>query len=153
MEYLNKVLGIRVVYKDEASFSMPNFIHARYRLQLVTLDGETAVFVYPKGELEAVSAVSRHLEKISNTEPNENTIKSSKKKQSLFKTIVYDYFKCIKFDEYYSFNSEIKSYCCKICSDNKYFKEKHNIERHLKEQHFYTKEICKDCGKSYLRFA
>ena len=67
MEYLNKVLGIRVVYKDEASFSMPNFIHARYRLQLVTLDGKTAVFVYPKGELEAVSAVSRHLEKISNT--------------------------------------------------------------------------------------
>lgn len=67
MEYLNKVLGIRVVYKDEASLSMPNFIHARYRLQLVTLDGKTAVFVYPKGELEAVSAVSRHLEKISNT--------------------------------------------------------------------------------------
>ena len=67
MEYLNKVLGIRVVYKDEASLSMPSFIHARYRLQLVTLDGKTAVFVYPKGELEAVSAVSRHLEKISNT--------------------------------------------------------------------------------------
>ena len=52
MEYLNQVLGIRVVYKDDTSISMPNYIHARYRLQRVTLDGKTAIFVYPKDELE-----------------------------------------------------------------------------------------------------
>lgn len=67
MEYLNQVLGIRVVYKDDTSISMPNYIHARYRLQRVTLDGKTAIFVYPKDELEAVSAVKKHLERIVNS--------------------------------------------------------------------------------------
>ena len=67
MEYLNQVLGIRVVYKDDVTTSMPNFIHARYKLQWVTLDGKTAIFVYPKGEIEAVSAVKKHLDRIVNT--------------------------------------------------------------------------------------
>ncbi len=66
MEYLNQVLGIRVVYKNDTPISMPNFIHARYRLQMVTLDGKDAIFVYPKDELEAVSAVKKHLERITN---------------------------------------------------------------------------------------
>ena len=67
MEYLNQVLGIRVVYKDDAIASMPNFIHARYRLQLVTLDGQAVIFVYPKEELEAISSVKKHLDRIVNT--------------------------------------------------------------------------------------
>lgn len=67
MEYLNQVLGIRVVYKDDAIVSMPNFIHARYRLQRVTLDGQAVIFVYPKEELEAVSSVKKHLDRIVNT--------------------------------------------------------------------------------------
>ena len=67
MEYLNQVLGIRVVYKDDAIDSMPNFIHARYRLKRVTLDGQAVIFVYPKEELEAVSSVKKHLDKIVNT--------------------------------------------------------------------------------------
>ena len=67
MEYLNQVLGIRVVYKDDTPILMPNFIHTRYRLQRVTLDGKAAVFVYPKDELEAVSAVKKHLDRIANT--------------------------------------------------------------------------------------
>lgn len=67
MEYLNQVLGIRVVYKDDAIASMPNFIHSRYRLQRVTLDGQAVIFVYPKEELEAVSSVKKHLDRIVNT--------------------------------------------------------------------------------------
>jgi len=67
VEYLNQVLGIRVVYKDDAIVSMPNFIHARYRLQRVTLDGQAVIFVYPKEELEAVSSVKKHLDRIVNT--------------------------------------------------------------------------------------
>jgi DNA-binding MarR family transcriptional regulator len=66
VDYLDQVLGIRVVYK-EGTFSVPNFIHARYRLQMVTLDGKAAVFVYPNGELETVSAVKKHLERVENT--------------------------------------------------------------------------------------
>ena len=68
MDYLKRVLGLRVVYREDPPGSLPNYIHARYRLQRVSLDGKAAVFVYPKGELEAVSAVKSHLEKIAGKE-------------------------------------------------------------------------------------
>ena len=64
MEYLNQVLGIRVVYQNEVTASMPNYICDRYRIQKVTLDGRAAVFIYPKDELEAVNAVKKHLGRI-----------------------------------------------------------------------------------------
>lgn len=67
MEYLNRVIGMRVVYRDDAMNSLPNFIHARYRMQRVTLDGNPAIFVYPKEELEAVSAIQKHLDTIART--------------------------------------------------------------------------------------
>ena len=67
MEYLKQVLGIRVMYRDDAVNSLPNFIHARYRVQRVTLDGKPAIFVYPKEELETVSAVKKHLDRIKRT--------------------------------------------------------------------------------------
>ena len=68
MDYLNRVLGIKVIYQDEAPASMPNFIIARYRVQKVMLDDKNALFVYPEGELESVSAVKKHLEKIERTQ-------------------------------------------------------------------------------------
>ena len=68
MEYLNRVLGIKVMYQDEAPASMPNFINARYRIQIVALDGKNVLFVYPKEELESVSAVKKHLERIERTQ-------------------------------------------------------------------------------------
>ena len=68
VEYLYHVLGVRVVYSDVIPKSMPNFIVARYRLQLVTIDGKTAVFVYPKTDIEAVSVVKKHLERIERIE-------------------------------------------------------------------------------------
>jgi uncharacterized membrane protein len=68
MEYLKQVLGIRVVYRDDALNSLPNFIHDYYIVKRVTLDGKTAIFVYPKEELEAVSAVKKHLDRIARNE-------------------------------------------------------------------------------------
>lgn len=68
MDYLNRVLGIHVVYRDVALKPLPNFIHARYRIQVVTLDGKEAVFVYPLGELDSVSTVKKHLDRIRQTE-------------------------------------------------------------------------------------
>lgn len=68
MDYLNHVLGIRVAYKDDDPKSMPNFIHARYHFQKVTLDGKEAVFLYPKTELDAVSAIKKHIDRIQRTE-------------------------------------------------------------------------------------
>ncbi len=64
MEYLNRVLGIKTTYPDEPVVSMPNYIFARYRLQKVALDGVNALFVYPKEELESISAVKKHLDRI-----------------------------------------------------------------------------------------
>ncbi|MCC8052171.1 MAG: MarR family transcriptional regulator [Clostridiales bacterium] len=67
MEYLNHVLGIRVMYKDDKIGSMPNFIHARYRMQVVALDGKEAIFLYPKTELDAVSAIRKQIDRIQRT--------------------------------------------------------------------------------------
>lgn len=36
MEYLNKVLGIKVTYEDVEFKHLPNFIVMRYRLQMVS---------------------------------------------------------------------------------------------------------------------
>lgn len=67
MEYLNHVLGIRVVYIDDDVAPVPNYIHARYRLQEVSLDGKKAVFVYPKTELDSINAMKKHFERIQET--------------------------------------------------------------------------------------
>ncbi len=64
MEYLKSVLGIHVVYGDGETAEVPNYIHARYRLQKVSLDGKKAVFVYPKTELEAIDVIKKHLKRI-----------------------------------------------------------------------------------------
>lgn len=64
MEYLNNVLGIRVIYIGGSITAVPNYLHARYRLQEVSLDGRKAVFVYPKTELDSVNVVKKHFDKI-----------------------------------------------------------------------------------------
>ena len=64
MEYLNRVLGLKVIYHDEVLKSMPNYIVARYKIQKVTLDGKAALFVYPKEELDSIDAVKKHLERV-----------------------------------------------------------------------------------------
>ena len=68
MDYLNHVLGIRVIYSDDAAKSMPGFIDARYRIRRVTLDGKEVVFLYPKTELESVSVLKKHIDRIQRTE-------------------------------------------------------------------------------------
>ncbi len=64
---MNRVLGIHIIYKDDKIPSMPNFIHARYRMQRVVLDGKDVVFLYPKAELDAVSAIKKHIDRIQKT--------------------------------------------------------------------------------------
>ena len=54
MEYLNKVLGIEVVYMNGKFEHLPNFIATRYRLQRVSMNGQGVIFLYPKTELEQV---------------------------------------------------------------------------------------------------
>ncbi|MBQ9329275.1 MAG: MarR family transcriptional regulator [Solobacterium sp.] len=67
MEFLKSVLGIYIVYLDDDALPVPSYIHARYRLQEVALDGKKAVFVYPKTEMDSVNAIKKHLERVQRT--------------------------------------------------------------------------------------
>lgn len=67
MEFLKSVLGIHVRYIDSDIASIPNYIHSRYRLQEVSLDGKQAVLVYPKTDMDSVNAIKKHLERIQRT--------------------------------------------------------------------------------------
>lgn len=64
MEYLKTVLGIHTEYLKSEIPDLPNYIHERYRLENVLLDGRKAVFVYPKTELDTVNALKKHLGRI-----------------------------------------------------------------------------------------
>ncbi len=64
MEYLKSILGIRVVYIDGDIAPVPNYIHARYHLQKVSLDGKKAVFAYLKTDMDTVNAIKKHFERI-----------------------------------------------------------------------------------------
>ena len=67
MEYLTHVLGIQVKYFEELN-NVPNFLYTRYRVQKVMLDGMPVFFVYPKGELDAINVVKKHIERIERSE-------------------------------------------------------------------------------------
>ena len=56
MEYLDKVLGIKVTYEDVEFKHLPNFIDTRYRLQMVYMNEQKMIFLYPKTELEQIEA-------------------------------------------------------------------------------------------------
>ena len=68
MEYLNKVLGIEVAYKNGEFGHWPNFIATRYHLQMVSLNGQKAIFLYPKTELEQIEVLKKHIARIQKNE-------------------------------------------------------------------------------------
>lgn len=68
MEYLNKMLGIEVVYENVALTHLPNFIATRYRLQLVSMNGQRAIFLYPATELEQIEVLKKHIARIQKNE-------------------------------------------------------------------------------------
>jgi hypothetical protein len=68
MEYLNKVLGVKVIYKDVEFKHLPNFIATRYRLQLVSMNEQKIIFLYPKTELEQIEVLKKHIARIQKNE-------------------------------------------------------------------------------------
>ena len=68
MEYLNKVLGIEVVYMNGKFEHLPNFIVTRYRLQRVSVNGQGVIFLYPKTELEQVEVLKKQIARIQKNE-------------------------------------------------------------------------------------
>lgn len=64
MEYLEKVIGIKVIYKEEKREHLPNYIKMRYELKIVSLDNVDCVFVYPKNELEEIKTLKQRINTI-----------------------------------------------------------------------------------------
>lgn len=64
MEYLDKVLGVKVTYEDVEFKHLPNFIAARYRLQMVSINEQKVIFLYPKTELEQIEVLKKHIARI-----------------------------------------------------------------------------------------
>ena len=48
MEYLDKVLGVKVTYDDVEFKHLPNFIATRYRLRMVSMIEQKMIFLYHK---------------------------------------------------------------------------------------------------------
>ena len=48
MKYLDKVLGIEVTYENVEFKHLPNFIAARYCLQMVAMNGQRVIFLFQK---------------------------------------------------------------------------------------------------------
>ena len=68
MKYLDKVLGIEVTYENVEFKHLPNFIAARYCLQMVAMNGQRVVFIYPKTELEQIEVLKKHIARIQRNE-------------------------------------------------------------------------------------
>ena len=68
MEYLDKVLGVKVIYEDVEFKHLPNFIATRYRLQMVSMNEQKAVFLYLKTELERIEVLKKHIARIQKNE-------------------------------------------------------------------------------------
>jgi len=68
MEYLDKVLGVKVTYEDVEFKHLPNFIDTRYRLQMVYMNEQKMIFLYPKTELEQIEVLKKHIARIQKNE-------------------------------------------------------------------------------------
>ena len=68
MEYLDKVLGVKVTYGDVEFKHLPNFIATRYRLQMVSMNEQKMIFLYPKTELEQIEVLKKHIARIQKNE-------------------------------------------------------------------------------------
>lgn len=68
MEYLDKVLGIKTSYENVEFKQLPNFIVTRYRLQMVSLNEQKVIFLYPKTELEQTEVLKMHIARIKRNE-------------------------------------------------------------------------------------
>ncbi len=68
MEYINKVLGLKVNYLNDNISHYPNFISTRYHLRKVVVENQNVIFLYPKAEIESIQALKKHIERIQKEE-------------------------------------------------------------------------------------
>ena len=61
MQYLDKVLGIKVIYVDVNFKHLPNFITTRYYLKMTIMNGKRVIFLYPKVKLEQIEVLKKNI--------------------------------------------------------------------------------------------
>jgi len=71
--------------------------------------------------------------------------------QNKFNIIHFNENNIMKYEEYYTYNPIDKLYSCNICKKINPTKRKYVIQRHLEEQHFFKKTVCKYCNEEILR--
>ena len=65
MEYMEKVLGVKVTRsKWEGENKLPYYLLDRYSFDLADIDGITALIVKPKGGLDAIGAIRKHIKRL-----------------------------------------------------------------------------------------
>ena len=67
MEYLERVLGIKVYYKEKAEIPLPAYIYDKYDVREVSMNGANAIFLYPVADPDPVNIVRKHIERIQKT--------------------------------------------------------------------------------------
>lgn len=61
MKYLEDALNIKVTYHDwDGQDSLPYLLTDRYKFEVASLDNATAIFAYPKGNIDPVSTIKKH---------------------------------------------------------------------------------------------
>lgn len=69
MEYIEKVLGIRVRYQQwKHENDLPFYLIERYEFRQVFLDNTAAIFLYPKGKLDQMASVKKQISRIQKIE-------------------------------------------------------------------------------------
>ena len=74
MEYLDKVLGVKVIYDDVEFKHLPNFIATRYRLQMVSMNEQKMIFLYNDLKDPSVSGFFRFPGKVGDGIPSADSI-------------------------------------------------------------------------------
>lgn len=69
MEYIEQTLGLRVIRQPwEHIQKMPYYIQDRFDVEKVILENVTALFLYPKTELDHIAALQKHIARIQKME-------------------------------------------------------------------------------------
>lgn len=70
MKYISDTLGIKAhAEKWDGTTGLPYYLTDRYEFRKATLEGIDCLFLTPKGELDSLSAVKKHIAKVREVEP------------------------------------------------------------------------------------
>jgi len=70
MKYIKNTLGIEVIFEPwDGMNKLPHYLNDRYIIKKMTLGGVNCLFMKPKGELDTLTAVKKHIINVEKVEP------------------------------------------------------------------------------------